>query len=312
MSSDTHPATGLPRLGVGLQYNPEILGWFPFEEQDVDAFEVLLDSVMGRLDTPYVMAPGAAAQLHALRQKAPLIAHSNYGCEFGFAPIAQSPAAQRHVRLAQAIESPWVSDHCFYGDNSWSDVWSSPLQFSRAEVERVARRARELQERYGIPLAHENAAYYVACPGGEMSEVEFLSRVVQAAGTYLHLDLHNVYTNSINLPGFSAHEYLRALPLERVIAIHIAGGSWSGGVYHDWHDSQVPPAVWEMLQQVLEAARPCAVFLEFQGRAHHAATRVLTRERDLELICSDLEQARRVWDYVYGPASRRTTRERAA
>ena len=46
-------------------------------------------------------------------------------------------AARRHVPLAKRFRVPWVSDHCFYSDASWSDVWSSPLQFSRAEVLRV-------------------------------------------------------------------------------------------------------------------------------------------------------------------------------
>jgi uncharacterized protein len=302
----------LPRLGVGLQYNPEILGWFPFEQQPVDAFEILLDSIMGRLDGPYLMAPGASERLAALRQRAPLLAHSNYGCEFGFGPLERSPAVLRHVALAQALGSPWVSNHCFYADDSWSDVWSSPLQFSRAEVQRVAARARELQNRYGIPLAHENAAYYVACPGADLSEAEFLRRVTELAGTYLHLDLHNVYTNSVNHPGFRADQYLATIPLERVIVVHIAGGSWSRGFYHDWHDSKVPAPVWEMLQQVLETARPSAVILEFQGRAHHPDTRVLTREQDLELITADLSRAQRLWDHVYGPGSRHSTRSAAA
>jgi hypothetical protein len=211
------------------------------------------------------------------------------------------------VPIARSFESPWVSDHCFYGDDSWSDIWSSPLQFSRAEVTRVAARARALQERYGIPLAHENAAYYARCPGAEMTEAEFLARVTEAAGTYLHLDLHNVYTNSINHRDFRADEYLRTIPLDRIIAIHIAGGSWSRGVYHDWHDSKVPEPVWEMLEGVLAASRPSAVFLEFQGRAHHADTRVLSREDDLAMICSDLERAKKLWDRVYGPRSRRST-----
>ncbi len=275
----------------------------------MDAFEILLDSVMGRMDGPYLMAPGAAEQLAALRRKAPLVAHSNYGCEFGFGPLEHSPAVRRHVPIARSFASPWVSDHCFYGDDSWSDIWSSPLQFSRVELARVAGRARALQELYGIPLAHENAAYYVRCPGAEMQEAEFLARLSEQAGTYLHLDLHNVYTNSVNHAGFDAREYLRIVPLERVIAVHIAGGSWSRGVYHDWHDSKVPEPVWEMLEQVLSSARPSAVFLEFQGRAHHADTRVLSRDQDLELIVGDLARARALWRRAYGPTQGRAAKE---
>ncbi len=94
----------IPRLGVGLQYNPEIMDWFPFEELEVDAMEVLLDTIMGPLDSPYVMKPGAKEKLERLATRYRLIAHSNYGCDFGFQPIddaggaAPRPARQGHAK----------------------------------------------------------------------------------------------------------------------------------------------------------------------------------------------------------------------
>jgi hypothetical protein len=298
----------VPQLGVGLQYNPEILGWFPFAEARVDALEVLLDTLAGPLDSPYIVLPGKQAELARLAGLAPLIAHSNYGAEFGFEPLEQTAAVRRHVPLARLTGSPWVADHCFYGDSSWVDIWSSPVQFSRPEVRRLGARARELQDRYGMPLAHENAAYYVQCPGGQLSEARFMAALVEESGTYLHLDLHNVYTNSVNFPDFDAAEYLRVIPLERVIEIHLAGGTWSRGWYHDWHQGPVPEPVWEMLEQVLGQARPGAVILEVQGRAHHGDGRVLSPEEDLDGVCADLDRARVIWDHAYGPGSRHTTR----
>jgi uncharacterized protein len=298
----------VPRLGVGIQYNPEILEWFPFEEQDVDAMEVLLDTFMGPLDSPHVLLPARGRLLERLASKYPLLGHSNYGCEFGFEPLEASPAVLRHVPLSRAMRSPWVVDHCFYGDGSWSDLWSSPIQFSAAEVARVGARARALQEAYGVPLGHENAAYYRPCPGAEMREAEFLARLVEASGTYLHLDLHNIYTNGINLPGYDVDDFLNTIPIERVIEVHIAGGSWYDGLYHDWHDSRVPEPVWELLERVLRAGSPGAVVLEFQGRAHHPCTREMSREEDLEMIQADLARAGALWDRVYGPFSRRTTK----
>lgn len=298
----------VPQLGVGLQYNPEIISWFPFGEVQVDALEILLDSIAGPLDSPYIVLPGKAAELGKLAELATLIAHSNYGGEFGFNPLHESSAVRRHVPVASLVGSPWVSDHCFYGDASWVDMWSSPVQFSSREVGRLAKRACELQDLYGVPLAHENAAYYVECPGAEMTEARFMTELVAASGTYLHLDLHNLYTNSVNFAHFDTGDYLRTIPLERVIEIHIAGGSWSRGVYHDWHDSPVPEPVWDLLEQVLQEARPGAVILEVQGRAHHADGRVLSAEEDLHRVRADLARAKETWDRVFGPGSRRETR----
>ncbi len=281
-------------LGVGIQYNPEILGWLPFESLDADYFEVLLDALMGPLDSPYEFLPGVLDKMDELRRERPLLAHSNYGCEFGFAPLERTPAVRRHVPMARRLGTPWVADHCFYGDDSWVDIWSSPLQFSQAEVRRVAGRAQHLQDLYGIPLAHENAAYYVATPGADLAEAEFMAGLAEEAGTFLHLDLHNLYANSLNLPGYDIDRYLRTIPLDRVIAVHIAGGSWYDGLYHDWHDSPVPDAVWDLLEWLLRHASPAGVTLEYQGRCHHESARVLGGSADLEMITEDLAKARRI------------------
>jgi uncharacterized protein (UPF0276 family) len=294
----------VPQIGVGLQYNPEILDWFPFEDLNVDALEILLDTIAGPLDSPYIMLPGSEDLLQRLGSKYSLIAHSNYGGEFGFGPLEESAAVLRHVPLTRQMQSPWVADHCFYGEESWADIWSSPLQFSRAEATRLAERAYVLQDLYGVPLAHENAARYVTCPGSDLSEPEFLAILVEKAGTWLHLDLHNIYANSINFPNCSVEKFLDTIPLERVIEIHLAGGSWSRGFYHDWHDDRVPEAVWDMLKHVLARSRPGAVILEFQGRAHHPDTRVLGGEADLEIIKSDLARATALWNNAYQPGTR--------
>lgn len=289
-------------LGIGIQHNPEISSWFPFDRQNVGVLEILVDTIMGPLDSPYLLLPGAESFVANLAQKYRLVAHSNYGCEFGFEDLSSTPAVRRHVSIAKLLNSPWVADHCFYGDSSWVDIWSSPLQFSMSEVRRAGERARRLQELYGVPLAHENAAYYVRCPGSTLSEAAFLTELVNYAGTHLLLDLHNIYTNSLNHPGFDTREYINTIPLERVVEIHLAGGSWHDGLYHDWHDSSVPEPVWELLETVLGHCKPGAVILEFQGRAHHPDTRIMEASSDTEIILRDVERAQRLWDSVYGAA----------
>ena len=304
----------IPTLGVGLQYNPELLGWFPFLEQALDVMEILFDGVMGPLDGPGLMWPDAADALDAAARQFVLVGHSNYGGDFGFDPIETTSAVRRHAQLAKRFAVPWVSNHCFYSDASWADVWSSPLQFSRAEAARVAARARTLQEVYGVPLAHENAAYYRICPGSEMPEEEFLARVIEQSGTYLHLDLHNLYANAVNhrASGYSIERFLSTIPLDRVIAIHVAGGRSLYGLYHDLHDTIVPDPVWNLLDDVLSRSRPGALILEYESHALFEGNEELDCQRTIDLIISDLECARRAWDRAYGAASRRTTRGEAA
>jgi uncharacterized protein len=299
----------VPRLGVGLQFNPELVGWFPFLDQSLDALEILFDAVMAPLDGPGLLSLRCVEPLREAALKFPLIGHSNYGGDFGFNDLMTTSAVRRHVPLAKKFAVPWVANHCFYSDASWADVWSSPLQFSNAEVVRVAKRARALQDLYGVPLAHENAAYYRPCPGSEMPEEEFLARTLELSGTYLHLDLHNLYANALNhgSSGYSIPRFLATIPLERVISIHMAGGRWLDNQYHDFHDTQVAEEVWDLLDEVLSRARPGAVLLEYETQALYYNEETLDREATIDLILADLERARRAWDRAYGAASRRTT-----
>ncbi|KVN02897.1 DUF692 domain-containing protein [Burkholderia stagnalis] len=304
----------VPRLGVGLQFNPALIGWFPFFDQSLDALEILFDGVMAPLDGPGLMLPGMVDTMREVSARFPLVGHSNYGGDFGFDALSSTPAVRRHVPLARKFNVPWVSNHCFYSDASWCDVWSSPLQFSRAEVVRIANRARALQDLYGVPLAHENAAYYRACPGSDMEEGAFLARVVELSGTYLHLDLHNLYANAQNhgASGYSTARFLDTIPMDRVICIHMAGGRWFDNQYHDLHDTQVVEPVWDLLEDVLSRARPGAVILEYEAEALRSREETLDVARSIDVVLADLERARAAWDRAYGPASRRTTQQEAA
>jgi len=299
----------VPRLGVGIQFNPELMGWFPFLEQPLDVLEIIFDSVMGALDGPALISPRAADVVRDVGERFPLLGHSNYGGDFGFDDLMGTAAVRRHVPLAKKFDVAWVANHCFYGDASWSDVWSSPLQFSRAEAIRIAERACVLKDLYGVPLAHENAAYYRRCPGSEMPEEEFLAELLELSGTYLHLDLHNLYANALNhgTNGYSVQRFLATIPLDRVISIHMAGGRWIDGQYHDLHDTQVAEAVWDLLDDVLSRARPGAVILEYETQTLQCDGVALDTRRTTDLILADLERARQAWDRAYGPASRRTT-----
>lgn len=304
----------VPSLGVGLQFNPALVGWFPFLDQSLDALEILFDGVMGPLDGPSLLSARSAEAVRAAASRFPLIGHSNYGGDFGFEPLAETAAVRRHVPLAAQFGVPWVSNHCFYSEASWADVWSSPLQFSEAEVVRVADRARRLQALYGVPLGHENAAYYRTCPGSVMPEEDFLAQMVGLSGTHLHLDLHNLHANELNhgASGYSIARFLDVIPLDRVISVHLAGGRWIDGQYHDLHDTQVPDPVWDLLDELLSRARPGAVILEYETSALQVEEQTLDRARTIDLILADLDRARIAWDRAYGAASRRTTRREAA
>jgi len=283
-------------VGIGLQANPTVL---QLQSRGIDPdlydyAELLCDQFTGPSDAGYILDPLARPLLEEVAARHPLIAHGNHGNEFGFDPIGETPGVVRHIAAAHAMKSPWYADHMFFGFEATSYIWSSPLPFSRAEIERVAGRAAALQDRLKLPLLHENAFYYARTPGSELAEAEFIAAMVEKAQTHLLLDLHNIYSNSRNFEGYDAWTFLRTVPLDRVIEIHIAGGQLSDGWYHDFHCNPVPEPVWEMLAYVVPRARNLrAIVLEVQGPAHSSVSRVVD-ETWVPMINSDLKRARAV------------------
>lgn len=292
--------------GVGLQLNPTILGVIDDDlagrsrgeaiDPSLYSFaELLCDQFAAPLDCGYVIDPATRPLLERLAASHRLVAHGNYGNEFGYEPLHETPSVLRHLDVARAMESPFYADHMFFGFQSSSYMWSSPLQFSRSEVPRVAARAAALQDRLKMPLLHENAFYYAPFPGSDMEEAEFIASVVDRAQTHLLLDLHNVYSNAVNFEDYDIWRYLRTIPLDRVVEIHLAGGERIGDWYHDFHNHAVPETVWQMLDYVIpRAPNLAAVTLEVQGPAHNPLSRAVDMDWG-RMINADLRRARALW-----------------
>ena len=284
--------------GVGFQMNfftRPLLDELERVGARIDYLEILCDTVSGSLDGPHLVEPRHASWLADLKRRYPLVAHSNFGEEFGFAELEGTPCVRRHIPIARDMGAAWMTDHMFYGTQSTSYLWSTPIQFSTAEIRRIAARARALQGMLGMPLLHENAFIYALFPGSDLGEAEFLSGVVEEAGTYLLLDVHNLHANSVNFVGFDPWKYLGTIPLDRIIELHVAGGQWIEGWYHDLHNDSVPEPVWEMVQHILERSKSVrGVTLEVQGPVHTARSRPMDAGwRDMAL--RDLERISALW-----------------
>ena len=124
-----------------------------------------------------------------------------------------------------------------------------PIPFTEEAVKYVAARIRRTQEILERKIAVENASYYVAAPVSEMSEVAFIRAVLEEADCLLHLDVNNVYVNSVN-HGYDPVEFLHAMPGERIVYIHIAGHYREAeDLIVDTHAAEVIDPVWALLDE---------------------------------------------------------------
>jgi uncharacterized protein (UPF0276 family) len=122
-----------------------------------------------------------------------------------------------------------------------------PVPFTADAVTYVAERIRRTQEILESRIAIENASFYVAAPIAEMSEEAFIDAVVQEADCWLHLDVNNVYVNSVNF-GYDPVAFLGRLPAERIIYMHMAGHYREDeDLIIDTHGADVIDPVWQLL-----------------------------------------------------------------
>jgi len=122
-----------------------------------------------------------------------------------------------------------------------------PIPFTAEAVRYVAERIRRTQDILETRIAIENASYYVAAPIAEMSEMEFINAVLEEADCWLHLDVNNVYVNSVNFR-FDPVEFLHGVPAERVVYVHMAGHyRQAGDLIIDTHGADVIDPVWSLL-----------------------------------------------------------------
>jgi uncharacterized protein (UPF0276 family) len=184
----------------------------------------------------------------------------------------------------------WTSEHLSFsrsasGHESNAAV-ALPIPYDREMLDLLIPRVRTAQERLGCPFLLENNAYYFTFPCQEMAEADFLNQLSLQTGCHLLLDLHNVYTNSIN-HGFDARAFLASLDLTRVLEVHIAGGISLMGFHIDSHSGPTLEGVWELLDFVAPRAPSLrGVTFEF-----HESSWPLLRE---DGVLSQLERARSV------------------
>jgi uncharacterized protein len=136
-----------------------------------------------------------------------------------------------------------------------------PIPFTEEAVRWVAGRIRRAQEILERPIAVENVSYYAA-PGARMSELEFVTAVLDEANCGLLLDVNNVFVNSVN-HRYDPREFLGRLPAARVAYFHVAGHYVEApDLRVDTHGAKVCGDVWELLDLAYERFGPVPTLLE--------------------------------------------------
>ena len=184
-------------------------------------------------------------QFRAIAERIPLVCHGlalNIG---GLAPLDEIYLG-RIKQFLDLHKVRYYSDHLSYCADHGHLYDLLPIPFTWEAALHVAARIRRVQEILERRIAIENVSYYAA-PGREIAEIDFINAIIREADCLLHLDVNNIYVNSIN-HCFDAEEFLKALPGERIAYAHIAGHfKQSEELRIDTHGADVIDPVWHLL-----------------------------------------------------------------
>ena len=240
------------RFGLGLRkpHYPDFLaGGVP-----VDFVEVISENFM--------VAGGRPREiLRRVRADYPVALHG-VSMSVGSADGVRGDYLARLRALVDEIEPCIVSDHlCWtrYGAHNSHDLL--PLPYTAETLDVVCANIARAQDALGRRMLIENPSSYIAFSDDEMSEWDFLAAVVARSGCGLLLDVNNIHVSAAN-HGFSAADYLAAVPFAAVEQIHLAGHAQGRNGLIDTHDRDVSDPVWALLRVALSRAPHAAVMIE--------------------------------------------------
>ena len=223
-------------LGLRREFMPALETQVP---ACIDFFEIAPENWLDT-DLPH------AKRLRALSERYPFVCHGLSLSLGGLTPLDTDLLAniRRFMALHQITlyteHLSWCSDHGMLYD-------LLPLPFTEQAIRHVVKRIRQTQDYLGQQIGIENASFYLQAPINEMDEATFITTILEEADCLLHLDVNNVYVNSVN-HRYDPYDFLRRLPKERMVYMHMAGHyQQAPDLLIDTHGEAVIDPVWDLL-----------------------------------------------------------------
>jgi uncharacterized protein len=245
----------IPKLGIGVGLRPVHYEEIFRDQPPIDWFEIISENYMVDGGKPL-------ENLDRILERYPVVQHG-VNLAIGSPTPLDWDYLHKLKALTRHTKTPWLSDHLCWGRLPGAHFHDLlPLPYTQEMIDYVAERARIVQDFLEIPFALENLSSYLAYNADEMPEWEFYTAVVEKGDIYMMLDVNNIYVSSRN-HGFDPLDYIRALPLHRVLQIHLAGHSDHGDYVLDTHDHPVRDEVWELYGHVWPLTGGVSTLLEW-------------------------------------------------
>jgi uncharacterized protein len=248
---------GLPNLGLGLGLRSQHFEHILKNNPDVDWFEVISENFMDSHGRPRYI-------LHQIAEKYPVVMHG-VSMSIGSTDPLNFDYLKSLKQLAAEVNPAWISDHlCWTGVLTTNSHDLLPLPLNDESLKHVCNRIKQVQDYLERPLIVENPSTYASFNNSTLSEWDFLRIMTEETGCGLLLDVNNVYVSSFN-NDFDPIEYIKGIPHDKVVQMHLAGHQNCGNYIIDTHDREVTNQVWKLFQMAYQLASESSILLEWDG-----------------------------------------------
>ncbi|MFE7947914.1 DUF692 family multinuclear iron-containing protein [Streptomyces sp. NPDC057426] len=249
----------MTELGIGIGWRPEI----------AEAVEALPGVDWVEVVAENVCAGHLPDSLTRLRSRGVTVVPHGVSLGLGGADRPDAGRLADLAATATALGAPLVTEHIAFvragGALTATPVLEAghllPVPRTWDALDVLCENVRIAQDALPVPLALENIAALISWPGEELTEGQFLAELVERTGIRLLIDVANLHTNHVNR-GESPSKALSELPVEAIAYVHVAGGLFRDGVWHDTHAHPVPEPVLDILSELASRVSPPGVLLE--------------------------------------------------
>lgn len=264
----------LPQLGFGLglrsPHYPHVFAHKP----DVDWFEIISENFMDSDGAP-------RRKLERIRELYPVVMHG-VSMSIGTVDPLNSEYLRKLKAMKEWLKPTWISDHlCWTGMAHKNTHDLLPVPYTEEALKHIVQRIRDVQDYLETPIALENPSTYLEFKTSHIPEAEFIARMAEEADCRLLLDVNNVYVTCYN-HRLDAKAYLDALPMDKVVQIHLSGHCNKGTHIVDTHDDLVVDEVWNLYKYVVANA----------GRAPNTMIEWDDKIPEFEVLAAELDKAR--------------------
>ncbi|MEE9352680.1 MAG: DUF692 domain-containing protein [Thiotrichaceae bacterium] len=191
------------------------------------------------------MGKSLTKRLKAFTEQVPFVTHGLSLSIGGPSPL-DTDFVKEVGKFMKEHDIRCYSEHLSYCSDDGHLYDLLPIPFTEEAVHYVAGRIRTVQDILEQRIAMENVSFY-AMPSTELSEIEFVNAVIEEADCNFHIDINNIYVNSIN-HHYDAVDFLKQLPGEKIVYAHIAGHyEEAEDLIVDTHGADIVESVWDLL-----------------------------------------------------------------